>query len=91
VRVNAFDEQRLLTVLQRLTNRLTIGIVLAATILGAAMLMQVPTSATLFGYPALAILLFLGAALAGASLVAWIALTDRRVARLRRDKLPGQS
>ncbi len=91
VRVNAFDEQRLLTVLQRLANRLTIGIVLAATILGAAMLMQVPTSATLFGYPALAILLFLGAALAGASLVAWIALTDRRVARLRRDKLPGQS
>ncbi len=90
MRVNAFDEQRLLTVLQRLANRLTIGLVLAATIVGAAMLMQIPTANQLFGYPALAILLFLGAALAGAVLVLWITLTDRRVTRQRRDKLPGE-
>ena len=91
MRVNAFDEQRLLTVLQRLANRLTIGLVLAATIVGAAMLMQIPTANQLFGYPALAILLFLGAAFAGAVLVLWITSTDRRVTRQRRDKLSGQS
>jgi len=62
--VNAIDEQRLHTVLQRIANRLTLGIIIAATILGAAMMMRVPSTWTLFGYPGLAMLFFLFAVLA---------------------------
>src|SRR4051812_9603144 len=36
VRVHAIDEERLHTVLHRVANRLTIGIIIAATVLGAA-------------------------------------------------------
>lgn len=79
--VNAIDEQRLHTVLQRIANRLTLGIIIAATILGAAMMMRVPSTWTLFGYPGLAMLFFLFAVLAGAALAAWVVMTDRRVAR----------
>lgn len=86
VRVNAIDEQRLLMVLQRLTNRLTMGLVLAAIVVGAALMMQVPTASEILGYPAIAMVFFVLAAVAGAVLVAWIALTDRKVARRPRDR-----
>lgn len=81
VRVDAMDEARLHTVLQRLANRLTLGLVIAAAILGASLLMQVPTSTRILGYPAIAIVLFLIAILGGAALAAWIVVTDRKVAR----------
>lgn len=88
LRVDAVDEQRLHTVLQRLANRVTLGIVIGATILGASLLMQVPTEQRLFGYPAIAIVLFLLAILGGVALAAWIVITDRKVARteLRAEK-----
>jgi ubiquinone biosynthesis protein len=81
LRVDALDEERLHTVLQRLANRLTLGIVIAATILGASLLMQVPTDNQILGYPAIAIVLFALAVLGGAALAAWIVVTDRKVAR----------
>ena len=81
VRVNALDEERLLVVLQRLANRLTMGLILAAIVVGASLVMRVPTDQTLFGYPAIAMVFFLLAALGGAALVVWIVVTDRRVAR----------
>ncbi len=65
VRVNAIDEERLLTVLQRLANRLTMGLVLAAIVVGAALMMQVPTRSTILGYPAIAMVFFVLAALGG--------------------------
>ena len=43
MRVKALDEERLHTVLQRVANRVTLGIIIAATILGAAMMMRVPS------------------------------------------------
>lgn len=61
--VDAIDEQYLMTGLQKIANRITLGLVLAALIVGAALMMRIDTSTRLFGYPALAILLFLGAAL----------------------------
>lgn len=67
--VQAFDEERLLAGLQKIANRITAGLVLAALILGAALLMQVPSDLQLFGYPAFAIVLFLGAAIGGCVLV----------------------
>jgi predicted unusual protein kinase regulating ubiquinone biosynthesis (AarF/ABC1/UbiB family) len=81
VRVDALDEARFLHVLQRLANRLTMGIVLAALVVGAALMMQVPTDTTVLGYPAIAMVFFLLAALGGAALVVSIVRTDRRTTR----------
>jgi predicted unusual protein kinase regulating ubiquinone biosynthesis (AarF/ABC1/UbiB family) len=64
--------------LQTVANRITIGLVLAALIVGAAMLMQIRTSFTIWGYPGLAMLFFLSAVAGGLSLLFKIALTDRR-------------
>jgi ubiquinone biosynthesis protein len=50
---------------QKVANRISTGLVLAALIIGAALLMQVETSFTIFGYPGLAIVLFLAAAAGG--------------------------
>ncbi|GAA1963330.1 AarF/UbiB family protein [Nocardioides panacihumi] len=84
LRVDAVDEERLHTVLQRLANRLTLGVVIAAAILGASLLMQVPTDNRLLGYPAMAIVLFTLAIVGGGALAAWIVVTDRKVARTER-------
>jgi hypothetical protein len=79
VNVKAFDEAEMLRGLQKLANRLTMGLVLAALIVGAAMLMRVPTSSTLFGYPAIAIVCFLAAG--GGSLVLLVSIvrSDRDI------------
>ena len=84
MRVDALDEERLHTVLQRVANRITLGIVIAATVLGAALMMRVPTDHTILGYPAIAMVFFLFAVLAGATLAVWIVSTDRKVARSER-------
>jgi len=81
IRVDAIDEERLHTVLQRLATRVTLGMVIASTILGASLLMQVPTDHRILGYPAIAIVLFTVAILGGAALAAWVVVTDRKVAR----------
>ena len=54
---------------QKVANRITTGLVLAALIVGAALLMRVQTSFELFGYPGLAIICFLIAAAGGLWLV----------------------
>ena len=43
---------------QKVANRITVGLIIAALIVGAAMLMRVETSFRIWGYPGLAILLF---------------------------------
>jgi predicted unusual protein kinase regulating ubiquinone biosynthesis (AarF/ABC1/UbiB family) len=64
--------------LQTVANRITVGLILAALIVGASMLMRVPTTFTIFGYPGLAMLFFLAAVIGGLTLLLNIALTDRR-------------
>ena len=64
--------------LQTVANRITVGLILAALIVGAAMLMNIRTTFTIFGYPGLAMLFFLGAAAGGLLLLLRIALADRR-------------
>lgn len=78
IRIDAFNEQRLTANLQKIANRISMGIVLAALIMGAAMLMRVETGFTILGYPGLAMILFTAAAISGAVLVGSIFLTDRR-------------
>jgi hypothetical protein len=64
--------------LQKIANRITLGLVLAALIIGAAMLMSVPTSFRIMGYPGLAILFFLAAAGGGIMLVLNILFYDEK-------------
>jgi ubiquinone biosynthesis protein len=80
-KVHAIDEEALVDGIQKIANRITMGLVLAALIVGAALMMRVETASTILGYPALAVILFLAAALGGAFLVIEIWLHDRRVRR----------
>jgi predicted unusual protein kinase regulating ubiquinone biosynthesis (AarF/ABC1/UbiB family) len=77
LKVEMIDEGALITGLQKVANRIALGLVMAALIVGAALLMQVPTTFRVFGYPGLAIILFLIAASAGAMLVVQIVTHDR--------------
>jgi hypothetical protein len=72
--IEVIDEGAVIHGLQKVANRITLGLVLAALIVGAAMLMQVPTNFRLFGYPGLAMLFFLVAAGGGL----WLAFTILR-------------
>jgi ubiquinone biosynthesis protein len=74
--VDAIDEKILLEGLQKVANRVSLGLVLAALIVGAALLMRVETSFRLFGYPGFAMIFFLLAAIAGIGLMITIVLTD---------------
>jgi predicted unusual protein kinase regulating ubiquinone biosynthesis (AarF/ABC1/UbiB family) len=76
--VKTIDENLLLGGLQKIANRITLGLVLAALIVGAALLMRVPTSFQIAGYPGFAILCFVGAATGGVLLASSILLQDRR-------------
>jgi hypothetical protein len=78
LRVDAIDEKQLMSGFQKVANRITVGLILAAMIIGAAMLMNIQTSWTFFGYPALAVLLFAFAFLMGAGLIFNIFWNDTR-------------
>ena len=77
VKVDAIDELVLIEGMQKVANRITVGLILAALIVGAALLMRIETSFHLFGYPGLAILCFMGAAGGGLILIINILLSDR--------------
>ena len=81
LKVQAFDQAELMRGFQKLANRLTMGMVLAALIVGAAMLMRVETSSKLLGYPSVAIVCFLMAAAGGFALLVSIVRADRRRTR----------
>ena len=77
-KVDAIDEKVVLEGLQKVANRITLGLVVAALIVGAAMLMRVETSFRIFGYPGLAMILFLLAAAAGMVLAVSILFYDEK-------------
>ena len=76
VNVDAIDEKMIVEGFQKVANRITLGLILAALIVGAAMLMRVETSFKILGYPGLPMIFFLLAAIAGIGLVASIVSTD---------------
>jgi len=73
LKVEVIDHGSIIDGFQKVANRIALGLVLAALIVGAAMLMQVRTDFTLFGYPGLAIVLFL-AAVSGGMWMTWTIL-----------------
>ena len=75
-KVDTIDEKFLMDGFQKVANRITLGLIIAAMIIGAALIMNIRTGFTIFGYPGLAILLFLAAAIAGGSLAFKILYSD---------------
>jgi len=78
-RVRAFDETEMIGGLHKVANRIVTGLILAALIIGAALLARVPGGPRILGYPAVALVLFLLAAIGGAALVVSIVVGDRRI------------
>ncbi|MCZ2845864.1 MAG: AarF/UbiB family protein [Candidatus Bathyarchaeota archaeon] len=76
LRIDALDEKRLTDGFQKVANRITLGIIIAAMIIGAAMMMRVPSPFMIFGYPGLAIIFFLVAAIGGIALSYTILFKD---------------
>lgn len=78
MKVTGLEESRLMENLQKIANRVSAGIVTAALILAAAMMMKVDTGWHLFGYPAIAFtLMFIGVAL-GLGIILSALIFDRR-------------
>lgn len=83
LKIEVIDHGSIIDGFQKVANRIALGLVLAALIVGAAMLMRVPTNFTILGYPGVAMLLFLAAA-AGGFWMAWTILAgDVRRTRVR--------
>ena len=78
VKIKAVDAKLIMEGLQKIANRITMGLVLAALIMGASLLMQIQTSFRIFGYPGMAILCFLAAAAGGFWLVFSILVQDQK-------------
>jgi len=78
IKVDAIDEKVVLDGLQKVANRITMGLVVAALIVGAAMLMRVETNFKILGYPGLAMIFFLLAAAAGLILLFNILFYDEK-------------
>jgi predicted unusual protein kinase regulating ubiquinone biosynthesis (AarF/ABC1/UbiB family) len=75
--VDAIDERIVLDGLQKVANRIALGLILAALIVGAALMMRVETSFQILGYPGLPMIFFMLAAIAGLILVASIVFYDK--------------
>ena len=78
VRVKATDSKMVMDGMQKIANRITMGIVLAGLIVGASLLMRVSTHFQIFGFPGLAIFCFLAAAAGSFWLVISIFVADYR-------------
>jgi ubiquinone biosynthesis protein len=78
VNVKSADIDQFMEGFQKIANRIATGLVLAALIIGAALLIQVETSFRILGYPGFAMLCFLAAGAGGFWLVLTSLIGDRR-------------
>ena len=78
IKIDAIDETKLMEGFQKIANRITVGLVIAALIVGAALIMDIQTGFVLFGYPGIAIIFFLLAAGAGLVLIYNILFKDEK-------------
>ena len=78
MKIRIVDANVMVEGFQKVANRIASGIILAALIVGAALLMRVETSFRIAGYPGLAMLCFLGAAAGGCWLLISIFVQDQK-------------
>ncbi|GAB1596263.1 ABC1 kinase family protein [Lysobacter claricitrinus] len=78
VRLDGLDDSKLMENMQKIANRITVGLIIAALLVSSALMMRVDNGSRLFGYPAIAIILFLIAAFLGLFVVVSVLLTDHR-------------
>jgi ubiquinone biosynthesis protein len=76
IKVKAFDEVYIMNGFQKIANRITVGLILAALIVGTALIMRFETPFTIFGYPGLAMIFFLVAVIGGVILTLRILFSD---------------
>lgn len=74
-RIDLGGEDRIVRALTRVANRITEGLVLAALVIGAALMFRVDTTFRIFGYPGIAMILF-GLATLGGVRVLWTIARD---------------
>ncbi|AJZ43051.1 hypothetical protein J167_00895 [Xanthomonas citri pv. citri] len=79
MRVTGLEESHLMESLQKIANRVAAGIVTAALIMASAQMMRIETGLKLWGYPAIAMVLFLLGVVLGLGIVVSALLFDRRV------------
>jgi predicted unusual protein kinase regulating ubiquinone biosynthesis (AarF/ABC1/UbiB family) len=77
MKVEIIDEGSIIGGLQKVANRITLGLILASLIIGAAMMMRIETTFRIMGYPGLAMILFTLAATGAGYLAVQIMLHDR--------------
>ena len=78
VRMLGLDDSQLMENVQKVANRISTGIIVAALILASALLMRIDAGPRLLGYPALALVLFLVGAVLGLAIVASALMNDRK-------------
>jgi ubiquinone biosynthesis protein len=78
VRLAGLENSRLMENMQKIANRIAASVVTAALLVSSAMLMRVDTPNRLFGYPVLAVILFLIAVVLGLTIVISAVLRDRK-------------
>ena len=84
VRLAGLDDSRLMENLQKIANRIASSVVIAALLLSSTQLMRLDVGPTMFGYPTLAVLMFLIAAVLGVVLVVSAMRYDRHARPLER-------
>jgi len=78
IRMSGLEESHLMESLQKIANRISAGLVTAALIVASAMMMRIDTASRLFGYPAIAMLLFIVGAGLGVTIVLSAMRGDRK-------------
>lgn len=77
-RIQIMDERFMMQGLEKIANRIAFGVVIAALIIGAALLMQVQSSFTILGYPGLAMILFLSVFFSGVIFIFNSLISDQK-------------
>tara|TARA_R110002073_G_scaffold154287_3_gene309326 strand:- start:14850 stop:16511 length:1662 start_codon:yes stop_codon:yes gene_type:complete len=77
VQVDSLDEDKIITGMQKIANRITAGLVIAALILAASRMMSMQSGWMVFGYPAFASLFLLLSVMLGGTLLWQILVHDK--------------
>jgi ubiquinone biosynthesis protein len=81
VRISGLEEARLLESLRKIANRISVSLISAALVIGAALALRIDAGPRLFGYPGIALVLFVLAFVLACGLVISAMVSDRHISR----------